>query len=96
MLNFLAPAAFAGLLLLAIPIAVHLFKPRKMRQTPFSSLRWLKVTRQRAGRDAFAGISSSFSRCERRSSSFSCWHCPGRSGARTPTASTPIVSWWWT
>lgn len=50
MLNFLAPAALTGLLLLAIPVAVHLFKPRKMRQTPFSSLRFLRVTRQRWSR----------------------------------------------
>jgi hypothetical protein len=50
MLNFLAPAALGGLLLLAIPVAVHLFKPRKMRQTPFSSLRWLRMTRQRWSR----------------------------------------------
>lgn len=50
MLNFLAPAALGGLLLLAIPIAVHLFKPRKMRQTPFSSLRWLRTSQQRLSR----------------------------------------------
>lgn len=50
MVNFLAPAALAGMLLLAIPVAVHLFKPRKMRQTPFSSLRWLRTTRQRWSR----------------------------------------------
>jgi hypothetical protein len=50
MLNFLAPAALAGLLLLAIPILVHIFKPRKMKQTPFSSLRWLRQTQQRLSR----------------------------------------------
>jgi hypothetical protein len=47
---FLAPAALLGILLLAIPVVVHLFKPRKMRQTPFSSLRWLKQTHQRLSR----------------------------------------------
>ncbi|MGE0608135.1 MAG: VWA domain-containing protein [Pirellulales bacterium] len=47
---FLAPAALFGLALLAIPIAVHLFKPRHVRQTPFSSLRWLHLTQQRMAR----------------------------------------------
>jgi hypothetical protein len=50
MLTFLAPAALIGSLLLAIPILVHIFKPRKMRQTPFSSLRWLRMTQQRLSR----------------------------------------------
>jgi hypothetical protein len=49
-MTFLAPAAFLGLLLLAVPVIVHLLRPRKMKQTPFSSLRWLKVTRQRLSR----------------------------------------------
>ncbi len=49
-MSFLAPAALFGLLLLAIPVIVHLFKPRKMRQTPFSSLRWLRMTQQRLSR----------------------------------------------
>ncbi len=49
-MTFLAPAALIGILLLAIPILVHLFKPRKMRRTPLSSLRWLKQTHQRLSR----------------------------------------------
>jgi hypothetical protein len=49
-MTFLAPYALFGLALLALPILVHLFKPRKMRPTPFSSLRWLKQTRQRLSR----------------------------------------------
>jgi hypothetical protein len=49
-MTFLAPAAFLGTLLLTIPVIVHLLKPRKMRQTPFSSLRWLKETHQRLSR----------------------------------------------
>jgi hypothetical protein len=49
-MSFLAPAALFGIALLALPVLVHLFKPRKMRQTPFSSLRWLKQTRQRLSR----------------------------------------------
>jgi hypothetical protein len=50
MLTFLAPAALFGLLLLAIPVIVHLLKPRKVRRTPFSSLRWLHLTQQRLSR----------------------------------------------
>jgi hypothetical protein len=50
MFTFLAPAALLGTLLLAIPIVVHLLKPRKMKQMPFSSLRWLKATHQRLSR----------------------------------------------
>lgn len=46
----LAPIALLGLVLLILPIVVHLFKPRKMKQTPFSSLRWLKETHQRLSR----------------------------------------------
>ncbi len=49
-MTFLAPAAFVGLLLLAIPVILHLFKPRQVRQTPFSSLRWLHLTQQRMAR----------------------------------------------
>src|SRR6059058_5495891 len=49
-MTFLAPLALLGIVLLAIPVLVHLFKPRKMRQTPFSSLRWLKQTHQRLSR----------------------------------------------
>jgi Aerotolerance regulator N-terminal/von Willebrand factor type A domain len=49
-MTFLAPFALIGLLLLALPIIVHLFKPRKMKETPFSSLRWLKETHQRLSR----------------------------------------------
>jgi len=50
MIQFLAPAALFGLLLLAIPVIVHLFQPRRVRQTPFSSLRWLHLTQQRLAR----------------------------------------------
>ncbi len=50
MMTFLAPGALVGLLLLAIPIVLHLFKPRQVRQTPFSSLRWLHLTQQRMAR----------------------------------------------
>lgn len=50
MLSLLAPYALFGLGLLAIPVIVHLFKPRRVRQTPFSSLRWLHLTQQRLAR----------------------------------------------
>ncbi|MDP7396119.1 MAG: BatA and WFA domain-containing protein [Lentisphaeria bacterium] len=50
MINFLAPSALFGLALLAIPLAIHLFRPRKVRHTPFSSLRWLFQTEQRLAR----------------------------------------------
>jgi hypothetical protein len=50
MLSFLAPAALVGLSFLAIPIVIHLLKPRKMRRTPFSSLRWLQLTQQKLSR----------------------------------------------
>lgn len=49
-MTFLAPGALVGLLLLAIPVILHLFKPRQVRQTPFSSLRWLHLTQQRMAR----------------------------------------------
>ncbi len=49
-MTFLSSGALFGLFLLAIPIVVHLFKPRHVRQTPFSSLRWLHLTQQRMAR----------------------------------------------
>ncbi len=49
-MTFLNFGALFGLALLAIPIFVHLFKPRHVRQTPFSSLRWLHLTQQRMAR----------------------------------------------
>src|SRR5438552_8606061 len=50
MFTLLAPSALIGLSLLAIPIIVHLFKPRKVRRTPFSSLRWLHLSQQKLAR----------------------------------------------
>src|SRR5262245_34835105 len=50
MFTFLAPFALFGALLLAVPILAHLFRPRKVRQTPFSSLRWLRLTPQKLSR----------------------------------------------
>ena len=50
MIGFLTPAALFGLALLSIPIILHIFKPRKVRQTPFSSLRWLRASQHRISR----------------------------------------------
>ena len=50
MWGFLAPAALFGLTLLGIPIILHLLKPRKVRQTPFTSLRWLRESQHRLSR----------------------------------------------
>jgi len=50
MLNFFSPWALAGLLLLAVPLVIHLFKPRKTRRTVFTNLRWLKESKQRLSR----------------------------------------------
>src|SRR5947199_5870956 len=36
--------------LLAIPVLIHLFKPRRVKQTPFSSLRWLHLSPQKLSR----------------------------------------------
>jgi hypothetical protein len=48
--TLLAPAALAAIGLLAVPVLVHLFKPRWVRPTPFSSLRWLRLTPQKLSR----------------------------------------------
>lgn len=47
MFGFLAPMALSALALLAVPILLHLFTPRKVRQVPFSSLRWLRASQHR-------------------------------------------------
>ncbi len=47
MLTFLAPMALFGLATLAIPLLIHLFKPKRTRVVPFSSLRWLRESQQR-------------------------------------------------
>ena len=55
MFGFLAPAALLGMALLAVPILLHLFKPKKVRRTPFSSLRWLRASQQRLSKRIQAG-----------------------------------------
>lgn len=47
MLTLLQPLALFGLSLLAIPVVIHLFAPRKTQTTPFSSLRWLRASQHR-------------------------------------------------
>src|SRR6476620_1594616 len=49
-MTFLVPTALAFAALLAVPVIVHLFKPRRVRQTPFSSLRWLTLSPQKLSR----------------------------------------------
>jgi hypothetical protein len=49
-MTLLAPIALAFAALLAVPVIVHLFKPRRVRQTPFSSLRWLALSPQKLSR----------------------------------------------
>lgn len=39
-----------GLGLVAIPVLIHIFKPRRVRRTPFSSLRWLRASQHRIRR----------------------------------------------
>lgn len=50
MIGFLLPIALAGLALLAIPLVLHIFKPRRVRMMPFSSLRWLRASQHRMSR----------------------------------------------
>lgn len=50
MLSFFNPWALAGLLLLAIPVIVHIFKPRKTRRTAFTNLRWLRESQHKMTR----------------------------------------------
>ncbi len=50
MISFLAPFALAGLAALAVPVVIHLLKPRRVRIVPFSSLRWLRASQHRFSR----------------------------------------------
>lgn len=50
MIFFLAPLALSGLAMLAVPIIIHLLKPRRVRVVPFSSLRWLHASQHRFSR----------------------------------------------
>jgi len=49
-MTFLVLPAFAFAALLSVPVVIHLFRPRRVRQTPFSSLRWLEHSPQKLSR----------------------------------------------
>lgn len=50
MMSFFSPWALFGLLLLAVPIVIHIFKPRKTRRTTFTNLRWLRESQHKLTR----------------------------------------------
>src|SRR3954469_15622492 len=50
MFTLLAPIALAAFGLLAIPITIHLLKPKRVRTMPFSSLRWLRASQHKLSR----------------------------------------------
>jgi len=50
MFTLLAPIALAASALLAIPIIIHLLKPKRVRTMPFSSLRWLRASQHKLSR----------------------------------------------
>jgi hypothetical protein len=49
-MTLLTPSALFFAALLAVPVLVHIFKPRRVRKTPFSSLRWLAHSPQKLSR----------------------------------------------
>ena len=50
MFTLLAPLALAAAALLAIPVIIHLLKPKRVRTMPFSSLRWLRTSQHKLSR----------------------------------------------
>src|SRR4051794_27177802 len=50
MFTLLAPMALAAAALLAIPVIIHLLKPKRVRTMPFSSLRWLRNSQHKLSR----------------------------------------------
>ena len=50
MFTLLAPIALAAFALLAIPVIIHLLKPKRVRTMPFSSLRWLRSSQHKMSR----------------------------------------------
>ena len=50
MFTFLAPFALAASAALAVPVVIHLLKPKRVRTMPFSSLRWLRSSKHRLSR----------------------------------------------
>src|SRR5437764_1310806 len=50
MFTLLAPFALVASALLAIPVIIHLLKPKRVRTMPFSSLRWLRASQHKLSR----------------------------------------------
>jgi hypothetical protein len=50
MFLLLAPLALAASAVLAVPVVVHLLKPKRVRTMPFSSLRWLRSSQHKLSR----------------------------------------------
>lgn len=50
MFTLLAPFALVAAALLAIPVIIHLLKPKRVRTMPFSSLRWLRTSQHKLSR----------------------------------------------
>ena len=50
MFTLLAPFALAAFAVLAVPIIIHLLKPKRVRTMPFSSLRWLRSSQHKMSR----------------------------------------------
>ncbi len=50
MFTLLAPFTLVAAALLAIPVVIHLLKPKRVRTMPFSSLRWLRASQHKLSR----------------------------------------------
>ncbi len=50
MFTLLAPFALSSFAVLAVPIIIHLLKPKRVRTMPFSSLRWLRSSQHKLSR----------------------------------------------
>src|SRR3954464_12952621 len=50
MFTLLTPLALTAAGLLAIPVIIHLLKPKRVRTMPFSSLRWLRASQHKLSR----------------------------------------------
>lgn len=50
MFTLLAPIALAAFAVLAVPIIIHLLRPKRVRTMPFSSLRWLRSSQHKMSR----------------------------------------------
>lgn len=50
MFTLLAPPALAASVVLALPVIIHLLRPKQVRTMPFSSLRWLRTSKHKLSR----------------------------------------------